>query len=73
MEKMTAKNIILEGKIKVKTLCECGEWYMENFDITPASTLTALSDWLNEDRKSIWYSSRFWQYTTMTVPVSMNI
>lgn len=50
-----------EGKIEVKTLCECGEWYLENFDITPASTMTALSDWQEEDRKSVWYSSRYYR------------
>ena len=50
-----------EGKVKVKTLCECGEWYLENFDVTPASTMTALSDWLNEDRKSVWFSSRYYR------------
>lgn len=50
-----------EGKLTVQTLSDSGAWFSERYETTPPSTLTALSDWRNENRKSIWYSSAYYR------------
>lgn len=50
-----------EGKIEVLTLGEAGAWYRSQFDITPIATQSYLSDWQGEDRKSVWFNSRFYR------------
>ncbi len=49
------------GEVRVETLRSSAEWFKANYDVTPASVVAALSDWKNEGRKSIWYSSRFYR------------
>jgi len=47
-----------EGKLEVETLGETGRWYKNEYEITPPSTITALSDWKDSGKKSIWYSCK---------------
>lgn len=47
-----------EGKVTVQTLAQSGKWFKENYDLTPASAVAALSDWKNEGYRSIWYNCR---------------
>ena len=49
------------GTVKLQTLSESGAWYKSTFPVTPPTTLTALNDWQNEGRQSLWYNSRFWR------------
>lgn len=42
--------------LKVETLAQSGKWFKETFAKTPASSIAALSDWKNNERKSIWYN-----------------
>jgi hypothetical protein len=46
---------------RVETLETSARWYRSTYDVTPASAVTALSDWKNEGRSSVWYSSRFYR------------
>ena len=48
-----------EGKISVATLGDTGRWFKNKFPQTPASCITALEDWQNTGRESIWYMTRF--------------
>lgn len=50
-----------EGKIKVKTLAESGAWFKKNFKVTPPTSLTALGKFANDDRKTVWFNSRFYR------------
>ncbi|MCL7987447.1 hypothetical protein M8998_05785 [Sphingobacterium sp. lm-10] len=50
-----------EGKIRVETLAESGKWFKDNFELTPATAVTALEDYRDEGNKSIWYNSRFYR------------
>lgn len=45
-------------KLKVQTLGDTGRWYKQLFGQTPASSITALSDWKNEGRRSVWYQCK---------------
>lgn len=47
-----------EGKISVEKFCDSGKWYRGEYKSTPASTLVADSDWLDEGRRSVWYSCK---------------
>lgn len=50
-----------EGKITVETLGETGRRYKATYETTPASTITAHSAFNDENKKSVWYSSRFYR------------
>lgn len=50
-----------ENKIRLETLSESGLWFKEQFPVTPATAVTALSDVRNEGRKTVWYNSRFYR------------
>lgn len=50
-----------DGKVNVETLETSAKRYRSIYDVTPASAVTALSDWKNEGRSSVWYSSRFYR------------
>lgn len=49
------------GEVTVQTLGDSGEWFKSTYEVTPASALTALTDWRDEGRKSVWYCSRFYR------------
>ena len=50
-----------EGKIRVETLAESGQWFKQNFPLTPATAVTALEDVAGGDRKTVWFDSRFYR------------
>lgn len=50
-----------EGKIKVQTLSESGQWFKKQFQVTPPTSVTALEDVAGGDKKTIWYDSRFYR------------
>lgn len=49
------------GELAVETLRDSGKWFLETYPVTPSSSITALTDWKEEDHKSIWYNSRFYR------------
>lgn len=50
-----------EGKIKVETLGESGQWFKEQYKITPATSVTVNNDLEGSDRKTVWFNSRFYR------------
>jgi hypothetical protein len=46
------------GRVKIETLAESGEWFRKKYAVTPNSAVTALSDWKNEGKRSIWFCSK---------------
>lgn len=59
------KKMADEGRAEVMTLKESGKWFLDNFSVTPAQTLKAMTDWNDCGRKSVWYSSRYYRTNVM--------
>ena len=49
------------GKIRIETLEQSGEWFKEQFPVTPPTAITTLTDIHEQDNKSVWYNSRFYR------------
>jgi hypothetical protein len=49
------------GEIQVMTLAESGKWFKSNYPVTPPTSMVALDDWKNEERRTVWYNSRFYR------------
>ena len=47
-----------EGKIVCEKLGETGKWYKETYDTTPASAITAHSAYDDENKNTVWYSTK---------------
>ncbi len=45
----------------METLTRSGEWFRENFPVTPPTAVTALTDYREKDRKTVWYNSRYYR------------
>ncbi len=50
-----------EGKLTVETLEASSAWFRKHYPVTPASAVTALTDWRGDGRKAVWYNSRFYR------------
>jgi len=57
---MIAK-LLEEKKIEVKTLGESGDWFRQNYPVTPPTSVTVLNDHSNQDLKTVWFNSRFYR------------
>jgi len=49
------------GDIRVETLAQSGKWFRRHFSVTPPTSVVALEDWKNQNRKTVWYDSRFYR------------
>jgi hypothetical protein len=49
------------GEIQVKTLAQTGLWFRRYYSLTPPTSVIALDDWKHENRKTVWYDSRFYR------------
>jgi hypothetical protein len=49
------------GEITVQTLVQTGQWFRDHYSLTPPTTVVALDDWKHENRKTVWYDSRFYR------------
>ncbi|MHC1695162.1 MAG: hypothetical protein AB9835_07800 [Eubacteriales bacterium] len=47
-----------EGKVIIEPFYLTGRRYLEAYPETPNSAMTALSDWKDEGRRSVWFSSK---------------
>lgn len=45
-------------EIRVETLAETGKWFNDNFATTPASAISAMTDYTGNNKKTIWYNSK---------------
>ena len=50
-----------EQKLKVETLLESGRWFTKNYKVTPATSVTINEDLKGNNRKTVWYNSRFYR------------
>jgi len=60
-----------ENKIRVESLETSGKWFRENYEVTPPTSLTTLTDIQDRGNKTVWFNSRyyranlFWQDQTL--------
>jgi hypothetical protein len=52
---------VARGELRVETLETSARHYAKCYPVTPASAITALTDFRGEGRKSVWYCSRFYR------------
>jgi len=50
-----------EGKVRVETMAQSGEWFKKMYKVTPATTFTVSKDLGESDKKTVWYNSRFYR------------
>lgn len=53
------------GKIQVETLAQTGRWFRSHYSLTPPTAVVALDDWKHENRKTVWYDSRFYRINVL--------
>ena len=53
------------GEIQVRTLAQAGQWFREHYSLTPATAVICLDDWKHENRKTVWYDSRFYRLNVL--------
>lgn len=49
------------GEIQVMTLAQAGRWFRDRHSLTPPTAVVCLNDWKHENRKTVWYDSRFYR------------
>ena len=49
------------GEIQVMTLAQAGQWFRRNYSLTPPTSVVCLNDWKHQNRKTVWYNSRFYR------------
>lgn len=57
---MIAK-LLKEGKVTVKTLGQTGQWFKENYKVTPPTSVTVLKDHSKKNQKTVWFNSRYYR------------
>lgn len=50
-----------EGKLRVETLADSGEWFRRRFSTTPATAMTFLTPLGDDHRQTVWYDSRYYR------------
>ena len=49
------------GEIQVMTLARAGKWFKRTYPLTPPTSMVYLDDWKNQNRRTVWYNSRFYR------------
>lgn len=62
-----------EGKIRVETLEASGNWFKKNFKTTPATSFVVTRDLPGENRKTVWFNSRFYRLNLLWEDNSLRI
>ena len=62
-----------QGRIQIETLGESGRWFRRTFRETPASTVAALSDWKDRERRSVWYNCKNYRVNLYADPHGIRI
>jgi hypothetical protein len=53
------------GSIQVWTLAQAGEWFRKHYSLTPPTSVVALDDWKHQNRRTVWYDSRFYRLNVL--------
>ena len=49
------------GEVQVMTLEDAGRWFRRSYPLTPPTSVVCLNDWKHQNRKTVWYDSRFYR------------
>jgi hypothetical protein len=49
------------GEIQVETLAQAGQWFRHHYSLTPPTSVVYLTDLKQQNRKAVWYDSRFYR------------
>ncbi len=55
------REMVDAGALTLETLSQTGQWYRETYPVTPASSITAFTDWREKGYQSFWYNSRYYR------------
>ena len=50
-----------QNKIRVETLAESGNWFRQNYKVTPSTSVTVNVDLGESNLKTVWFNSRFYR------------
>jgi len=50
-----------DGKVKLLTLSEAGEWFRDRYKVTPPTSVTVLNDHTSKNQKTVWFNSRYFR------------
>ena len=50
-----------DNTIRIQTLSETGRWYKDNYSTTAPSAISALTDYKNTGKKTVWYNSKYYR------------
>jgi hypothetical protein len=53
--------LLREGKVTVQTLGETGQWFKDEYKVTPPTSVTVLNDHSAKNQKTVWFNSRFYR------------
>ena len=53
------------GEIQVITLAQAGKWFKSRYPLTPPTSMVCLDDWRNQNRKTVWYNSRYYRMNVL--------
>jgi len=59
MEKI--KELANQGKLEVQTLLQTGRWFKKRYPLTPATSISTLVDHSGNDKKTVWFNSRYYR------------
>jgi hypothetical protein len=49
------------GEIQIETLAQAAQWFRSHYPLTPPTSVVSLDDWKHQNRKTVWYDSRFFR------------
>ncbi|MEO5916256.1 MAG: hypothetical protein ABIS50_18605 [Luteolibacter sp.] len=52
-------------EIQVMTLGQAGKWFKSRYPLTPPTSMVSMDDWRNQNRKTVWYNSRFYRLNVL--------
>lgn len=50
-----------QGKIRIETLENSGKWFKKKYPLTPATSVTTLTDTYDQGQKTVWFNSRYYR------------
>lgn len=56
---------VAAGTCEVLTLGDTARWFKQTYPVTPSTAMTALTDWREQGRQSVWYNSRRYRLNWM--------
>jgi len=55
------KKLSDQKKIRVETLAESGQWFKDQYKVTPSTAVTATEDMPGGNARTVWFDSRFYR------------